>query len=135
MFRWSKKKERGQSMLEFALVLPVLLVVLAGVLDLGRLYFAYVAVTDAAGEGASYAAIHPDDTAEIIARAQDATGGVVEIDPDMIDVYQPPDLDQAIAVDVTYEFTLATPLINAILPDGVIMLQAVAIEIVLTGDI
>lgn len=135
MFRWSKKKERGQSMLEFALVLPVLLVVLAGVLDLGRLYFAYVAVTDAAGEGASYAAIHPDNTAEIVARAQDATGGLVEIDEDLVQVYYPEDLDQAIAVDVTYEFTLATPMINAILPDGVIMLQAVAIELILAGDI
>ncbi|OQY16909.1 MAG: hypothetical protein B6I35_15300 [Anaerolineaceae bacterium 4572_32.2] len=135
MFRWHKKKERGQSMLEFALVLPVLLIILAGVLDLGRLYFAYVAVTDAAGEGASYAAIHPDNTAEIVARAQDATGGLVEIDSDMVDVYQPPDLDQAIAVDVTYEFTLATPVVGTILPDGVIMLHAVAIELVLTGDI
>ena len=122
-------------MLEFALVLPVLLVVLAGVLDLGRLYFSYVAVTDAAGEGASYAAIHPDDTAEIIARAQDATGGLVGIDEDLIQVYYPEDLDRAIAVDVTYEFTLATPVVGAILPDGVIMLHAVAIEIVLTGDI
>lgn len=135
MFRLHKNKEKGQSMLEFALTLPVLLIVLAGLLDLGRLYFAYVAVTDAAGEGASYAAIHPDNTAEIVARAQDATGGLVEIDSDMVNVYQPPDLDQAIAVDVTYEFTLATPLVNAILPDGVIMLHAVAIEIVLTGDI
>ncbi len=135
MFRKHKNKERGQSMLEFALTLPVLLIVLAGLLDLGRLYFAYVAVTDAAGEGASYAAIHPDNTAEIVARAQDATGGMVEIDPDMVDVYQPADLDQAIAVDVTYEFALATPLINAILPDGVIMLQAVAIELILAGDI
>ncbi|MEA3339476.1 MAG: TadE/TadG family type IV pilus assembly protein [Chloroflexota bacterium] len=135
MFRWHKKKERGQSMLEFALVLPVLLVVLAGVLDLGRLYFSYVAVTDAAGEGASYAAIHPDNTAEIIARAQDATGGLVEIDEDLIQVYYPEDLDRAIAVDVIYEFTLATPVVGAILPDGVIMLHAVAIELILAGDI
>lgn len=129
-----RKRENGQSLLEFALVLPILLVVLAGVLDLGRLYFSYVTVTDAAGEGASYAAIHPDDTAGIIARAQDATGGLVEIDPGLVNVYQPPDLNRAIAVDITYEFSLVTPLVNAILPDGVIKLHAVAIELIVSGD-
>lgn len=50
------RHQRGQSLTEFALVLPVLLIILGGVLDLGRLYYAYVAVTDVAGEGASYAA-------------------------------------------------------------------------------
>jgi hypothetical protein len=48
-------REGGQSIVEFVLVLPVLLIILAGLLDLGRLYFAYVAVTDVAGEGAGYA--------------------------------------------------------------------------------
>lgn len=130
-----RKSERGQSLLEFALVLPVLLIVLAGVLDLGRLYFAYVAVTDAAGEGAAYAAIHPDDTDEIIARAQDATGGMVEIDEDMVTIEDNPSgLSQAISVEVSYEFTLATPLIGAMLPDGVIMLNAVAIGHKVSGE-
>ena len=48
-------KENGQSLLEMALILPVLIIILAGVLDLGRLYYAYVSVTDAAAEGAAYA--------------------------------------------------------------------------------
>ncbi|MBU0704877.1 MAG: pilus assembly protein [Chloroflexi bacterium] len=131
----NRKSERGQSLLEFALVLPVLLIVLAGVLDLGRLYFAYVAVTDAAGEGAAYAAIHPDDIGEIIRRAQDATGGMIEIDEGMVTIENNPSgLSQAISVEVSYEFTLATPLIGAILPDGVIMLNAVAIEHKITGE-
>ena len=129
------KKERGQSLLEFALVLPVLLVVLAGVLDLGRLYFAYVAVTDAAGEGATYAAMYPDDTDGIVARAQDATGELVEIDENLVSVYTPSGLSQAIAVDVSYEFALVTPMVNAILPDGTLTLNAVAIELILSGDI
>lgn len=47
---------RGQSLVEFVIVLPVLLVILAGLLDLGRLYYAYVAVTDVAGEAVAYAA-------------------------------------------------------------------------------
>lgn len=129
------KSEKGQSLLEFALILPVLLIVLAGLLDLGRLYFAYVAVTDAAGEGAAYGAIHPDDIDEIIARAQEATGGMIEIDEGMVTIENNPSgLSQAISVEVSYEFTLATPLIGAMLPDGVIMLNAVAIEHKVAGD-
>jgi len=126
-----RKKERGQSLLEFALILPVLLIILAGILDLGRLYFAYVAVTDAAGEGAAYGAIHPNDEEKIKDRTQDASGGLVEIDRNLITVVRG---SQAVTVTVSYEFTLATPLISTILPDGMLMLNAVAIEHKVTSD-
>ena len=45
------KKEKGQSLVEFALLLPILLIILIGVVDLGRMYYAYVVITDAAAEG------------------------------------------------------------------------------------
>ena len=126
-----RQKERGQSVAEFALILPVLIIVMAGLLDLGRLYYSYVAVTDAAGEGAAYAAIHPDNANDIVERAQDATGGLIIIDEDMVEVYTPADMpEQAIAVSVSYEFTLVTPFVNALLPDG-LTLQATAIELAL----
>jgi Flp pilus assembly protein TadG len=135
MYMDKENREKGQNLLEFALILPVLLVILSGLLDLGRLYFSYVAVTDAAGEGATYAALCPDDTAGIVARAQDASGGLVEIDPNMVEVYYPEDLNQAVAVGVSYEFSMATPLVNAMLPDGALMLRADAVELILTGDL
>jgi hypothetical protein len=50
---------RGQSLVEFALAATVLLILLTGVLDLGRMYMAWVAIQDAAGEGALYAAMNP----------------------------------------------------------------------------
>lgn len=50
---------RGQSVVEFALILPVLLLILAGAIDLGRAFYAYVAVENAAKEGALYGARHP----------------------------------------------------------------------------
>lgn len=128
------QREKGQSIAEFALVLPVLIIVMAGLLDLGRLYYSYVAITDAAGEGAAYAAIHPDDTDGIVARAQDACGGLITIDEDLVEVYSPPDIPPAIAVSVSYEFTLVTPFVNALLPDG-LTLQAVAIELPLSGEL
>ena len=49
--------ERGQSMVELAMSLVFLLVLLAGVVDLGRAFFAYMIIRDAAQEGAVYGAI------------------------------------------------------------------------------
>lgn len=57
----SQNGERGQNLLEFALVLPLLVFVVFGVLDLGRVFFATIGLTNAAREGARYLTLHPDD--------------------------------------------------------------------------
>ena len=133
-----RKTEKGQSLLEFALIVPILLIILAGVLDLGRLYYAYVAVTDAAAEGASYAAIHPQayERAEVLQRAQEASGALVQIDPTMVQVDCPAVAAGApITVTVSYSFTVATPLLNVIVPSGELRLRAVASEPILAGGL
>jgi hypothetical protein len=53
------KAERGQSLVEVALTLPILLLILSGMIDLGRLYFTYVALEDVVGEAALYLSINP----------------------------------------------------------------------------
>lgn len=53
-------KEQGQSLTEFAISLVVILLLLAGVVDIGRAFFAYIIIRDAAQEGAVYGAIHAD---------------------------------------------------------------------------
>jgi Flp pilus assembly protein TadG len=52
-----QQSESGQSMVELAMSLVFLLVLLAGVVDLGRAFFAYMIIRDAAQEGAVYGAI------------------------------------------------------------------------------
>jgi hypothetical protein len=47
-------------MVEFALVLPLLLLLLCGALDFGRVFFAWVQLANAARVGANYAASNPD---------------------------------------------------------------------------
>ncbi len=47
--------KRGQSLAEFALILPVLVLLMLGTIDFGRVFFAYVSVTNAARNGADYA--------------------------------------------------------------------------------
>lgn len=53
---------RGQSLVELALILPVLMLVLVGILDFGRAFYAYNAISNAAREGARYGTIHPTNT-------------------------------------------------------------------------
>ena len=132
-----KRKERGQSLVEFVLILPVLLIILAGVLDLGRLYFAYVAVTDAAAEGVAYAAIPPEDEDnEIVNRAQDASGGLIEIDRGLVGIECPDTaLGEPVTVTVSYNFIVITPFVNAMVSDGVLMLRAVDTEAILAGEL
>src|ERR671922_131080 len=58
----SARDQQGQSLLEMALILPTLLLIFAGLVDVGRAYQAYISITGAAREGARYAELYPNDT-------------------------------------------------------------------------
>lgn len=57
-FRHWKKGERGQAMVEFALVLPVLVLFLCGIIDFGWIFYNQIAINNGCREGARYAVIH-----------------------------------------------------------------------------
>lgn len=54
---------RGQTLVEFAMVLPIFLVLVLGVFDLGRVVWALDATASAAREGARFAIVHGGSTA------------------------------------------------------------------------
>ena len=49
----------GQSVVEFAMIVPIALIVLGGTLDMGRFFYTSVAIENAAREGAFYGASDP----------------------------------------------------------------------------
>ena len=53
-----------------ALITPVLILLLLGAADLGRAFYAYTAITNAAREGARYGASNPGNSSGIVARVQ-----------------------------------------------------------------
>lgn len=123
-----RKKEKGQSLVEMALLLPVLLLMLLGLLDFGRVYYAMVAMNDAAQEGAAYAAMRPNDHAGISARAAAASTGLITIQPGDV-MFVPPDSLQAgapVTVIVSYDFTFYTPVAQSFFGDNTVTLQAQA---------
>ena len=125
---------RGQGLVEFALVLPIFVLLLVALFDLGRAVFAYNTITNAAREGARLAIVN-QDVATIIGRAKAQTA-IVELDDPSVSVhfYQiavdgTPDTDHVcdlVAVGcvavVQFEATYRpiTPMIaNLIFSDGV----------------
>jgi Flp pilus assembly protein TadG len=71
------RAERGQTMVEFAIVLPVLLLVVFAVIQFGILFSNFVALTDAVRAGARTASVSrlaPDPVGATVARVQGATG-------------------------------------------------------------
>lgn len=58
-----RKNERGAAAVEFAIVLPVLLLILMGIIEFGHAYNAQLTVTQAAREGVRVMAISNDPTA------------------------------------------------------------------------
>lgn len=50
----NKLKNTGQGLVEFAILLPALLLLIMGALELGRMFQMYIVVTNAAREGAYY---------------------------------------------------------------------------------
>src|ERR1700761_431751 len=58
--------ERGSSLVEIAVILPLLLVILIGVVDLGRYFYLANEVADAAHSGALYGSQHASDTTNMV---------------------------------------------------------------------
>ena len=64
----------GNVMIEFALILPVLCLMMVGMFDLGRFGLQKSAMLQGAREGAQYGILAPSDSGNINTTAQNATG-------------------------------------------------------------
>jgi Flp pilus assembly protein TadG len=74
------KSERGQSLVELAVSLVILLYLLSGAVELGITFFQYVQLRDAAQEGALYGSTQQSKTeADIIARVQAASSSPINL--------------------------------------------------------
>jgi hypothetical protein len=69
------RSARGAELVEFALVMPLLLLMLAALLDVGFLINNYAIVTNAAREGARLASIPGWSTEDVEARVNEYIGG------------------------------------------------------------
>jgi len=136
------KKEKGQSLVEFALFFSIILVMLSLVLDMGRLYFAYVAIQNAAAEGAAYGIVFPTwhdgvdnpDPNNIAYRAlHEAPSGLIKwVNPDVDTevVFTTP--GNPITVTVYSDFKLITPIAQLFAGGEVIRIRGTAVQSIIS---
>lgn len=65
------KRENGQSLVELALILPIIVLLLFGTVEFGRVFYSYITITSAVREGVREAAVGKSDD-EIEARIKEA---------------------------------------------------------------
>ncbi len=131
-----KRKERGQSMVELALTITFLMALLAGTIDLGRAFFTWLALRDAAQEGASYGTIRPNDVAGIQNRVLDNLEQVVKNPLSNIVVSStftgPKCYGSTVRVDVNYpNFAIGMPFLGMILGSQTIPIHATVNDTIL----
>lgn len=124
-----KRGERGQSLVELAVSLTVIMLLLAGAVDFSIAYFTFTAMQDAAQEGALYGSINPTDTAGIISRVRSASTNPVDLSDTSlvdVDVTLPGNACEGneLQVDVVYNYPISMPFIGAIIGSQQIRLNA-----------
>ena len=67
----ANRREKGQALVEFALISVLLFTLLIGITDLTRLYFTYSSMNNAAREGARYGIVNPNDLEGIQERTEE----------------------------------------------------------------
>jgi Flp pilus assembly protein TadG len=119
---------KGQSLVELALLLPVLLLLTVVVFDLGRAVYYYSVIYNAAREGARYGIVHqlesntvPNDIEGIENAVIDKAVGLNL--SDLTISVASPITSNTLQVFVDYRFEPVTPLANNFLSDGHIDLR------------
>lgn len=126
--RAKRGSSAGQSLVELALMFTFLMILLAGVLDFGRMYYVYLALQSSAQEGAVFVCSSPtcvDSTdcpdpnnMEYRLRHESEVGLIdwsavgIGVSPNS------PGNGDVAKVDVTYDFFMAAPFVSAMAPDG-----------------
>lgn len=110
-----ERKEHGQSLVEFAVVLPLLLLILLGIFDLGRVFNTYIVITNAARNGAYYGSMHSTDTAGIVqAVVTEAQGSGVNLTSGNVCVSSSGVSGTPMGVTVTFNFALFSSVLPGI---------------------
>lgn len=123
--RW-KKNRKGQSMVEFALVLPIMLLLLLGIMEFGFIFHEYLVVTHAAREGARDASLGATD-AEVRTLVLTAAANINR--GQMLITISPASRVRgaSVTVNVTNLVPIRTPLISSFFPQNPFPVSGVAI--------
>jgi Flp pilus assembly protein TadG len=107
--RLSLRDQQGQSMTEFALVLPIIALLLFGVIQFGIVFNNYITLTDATRAGARKAAVSrraPDPVAACVTAIRNSANNLTQsaLLPDCQSSWQP---GEDVRVTATYPYSIS----------------------------
>lgn len=108
--RRARNTELGQSLVEFSLVLPFLLLLLFAIVDFGRAFYTWNTLSNASREGARVAAVQ-GSTSQINSAVTSAMGGLTTSSPTLTRTYTNVQAAKGstVTVQLSYQFTFVTP--------------------------
>jgi len=113
--------ERGQELMEYAITLPIFLLLVFGIFDLGRGVYYYSTLQNAAREGARYAIVNACDDAGVIALVKARALG---LNPADITIPAPAWGEDTVQVTAQFSYELVTPIVGAFFPSRSIDMQS-----------
>ena len=126
--RGRKGNESGQSLVELSLGLTFLLIVVAGMLDIGRLFYTNIALYNAAEEGTLYVCSRPTCTNSSLCADPDnmeyrirheSEGGLADMSGVQITLSPTNPLPgDVVNLSVSSKFFMIAPFVSALAPDG-----------------
>jgi len=130
------RRERGQSFVELAMSLVVLLLLVGGVVDLGRAFFTFMALRDSVQEGALYGSINPTLTQEIrnhVLDSSDMIPDLISSDDITVEVIGAACTGNGIRVSAQYDdFPITMPFMGAVLGSQTIPISATVTDTILS---
>ena len=118
MFIKRLASEKGQSIVETALILPIIILILTGIIDFGLLFNNYLVITNASREAARKAAVGSSDY-EIKNLVTNITS-TLEQSKLVTSIYPAQSLRKKgdeVVITIKYDNTLLTPIISSIIPN------------------
>ena len=109
VIRWLRRGETGQNLVEFALALPLFLVLLLGAIDFGWAFRVHMAATNAAREGARLGATGATDSA-IISQTINASSGLLSASDVSVSWPEGNDSGKPVVVSVSHSYHYITPI-------------------------
>lgn len=110
------KSQKGQAMVETALTIPLVLMILFGIADFGRIFHAYLTLDHAGREGARLASLRNEESA-IISKITNSIVGLdstkLDIDMQLPDMLNQPSGKDA-TITLTYQINFITPFISSL---------------------
>ncbi|RWZ58211.1 pilus assembly protein [Halobacillus fulvus] len=111
------RKEKGTALVEFALILPVFLILLFGLIDFGRIFHAYLTIDHAGREGARVASVQSEDS-EITSAITNAASSLNGFGNGNITISPAGEANRSsgseVQVTLTYEIGFTTPFVEAL---------------------